>query len=412
MWNMDIAGLREYAGATNRTLEIKEIPNFINQTHRRCRRRACNQSFSHSQHTKFHLPSSSLFIDYCNHLVNAHDLERLIQKGKVIELQPANVQEPNSGFIVSISDGSTLQTVYAKHVVCAIGHGNTLRYPGWVHRAIPPSGVIPWPKDRLLHSSKLVDHNLLGNTHSQPSTIPSNNNLLVVGGGLTSGHLLKYAQQKFTHTLFTTRSNLRTKHFDVSLDWISQNGAALYASFYQKTPEERWNMIQTAREGGSINPPMAEWIRNAQKEGWLGVKERVHVTQAIWRPDQELFEIHLSDQTIEFVHSIWLSTGTTIDVNEDALFRNLLTSIPIETFNGYPCLTKDLRWHPDYPLYVMGGYAALEVGPNALNLAGGKIAAEIIAGNLESEWEDDVDIDLQQGISGNCLNMYDILSQE
>jgi hypothetical protein len=36
----------------------------------------------------------------------------------------------------------------------------------------------------------------------------------------------------------------------------------------------------------------------------------------------------------------------------------------------------DLQWREDCPLHVMGAYAALQLGPDALNLAGARVGAE------------------------------------
>ena len=36
---------------------------------------------------------------------------------------------------------------------------------------------------------------------------------------------------------------------------------------------------------------------------------------------------------------------------------------PLQVMEGWPCVTPALQWAPGCPLYVMGQYAALQVGP-------------------------------------------------
>lgn len=71
----------------------------------------------------------------------------------------------------------------------------------------------------------------------------------------------------------------------------------------------------------------------------------------------------------------------------------------------------DLRWDQSMPLYVMGGYAALQLGPNSLNLAGAKIASERIVESLQADQENE-GLDEAMAVLGGTTNWYDILGQE
>jgi hypothetical protein len=60
--------------------------------------------------------------------------------------------------------------------------------------------------------------------------------------------------------------------------------------------------------------------------------------------------------------------------------QSILKSHPIEICNdSLPCLTDDLQWREDLPLFVVGGYSALQVGPGAFNLEGGREGANRVA---------------------------------
>ncbi len=54
-----------------------------------------------------------------------------------------------------------------------------------------------------------------------------------------------------------------------------------------------------------------------------------------------------------------------------------METYPTEIFNGLPVLDEHLRL-PKSNFFIMGGLAALRVGPVARNIAGGKMACQRI----------------------------------
>ena len=80
---------------------------------------------------------------------------------------------------------------------------------------------------------------------------------------------------------------------------------------------------------------------------------------------------------------IWVATGSQLDIKQLSLFSNVLKQCPIEVVDGLPVLTENLRWK-DRELYLMGGFAGLQVGPTARNLSGARIASERIVSALIS----------------------------
>ncbi|CAB1454710.1 unnamed protein product [Pleuronectes platessa] len=59
-----------------------------------------------------------------------------------------------------------------------------------------------------------------------------------------------------------------------------------------------------------------------------------------------------------------------------------MKEFPIQVMDGWPCISDSLRWADGCPLYLMGQYTALQVGPHALNLAGGQAASMRIAKDI------------------------------
>lgn len=66
------------------------------------------------------------------------------------------------------------------------------------------------------------------------------------------------------------------------------------------------------------------------------------------------------------------------DVCAEPLFKDLYEHFPIPVEGGLPAVDIDLRWCRGVEVYVTGAYASLQVGPEALNLAGAKAASERI----------------------------------
>jgi hypothetical protein len=60
------------------------------------------------------------------------------------------------------------------------------------------------------------------------------------------------------------------------------------------------------------------------------------------------------------------------------MLTHLLTHLPITTHAGLPALQPSLEWKPGAGLWVLGAYAALQLGPGALNLAGARTGSRLV----------------------------------
>jgi hypothetical protein len=74
---------------------------------------------------------------------------------------------------------------------------------------------------------------------------------------------------------------------------------------------------------------------------------------------------------------MWFSTGTKFHVTTEPLLKDILAAYPTPIIKGLPVLDTCLRW-PGCELFIMGGLAALQVGPTARNLSGARMACEKI----------------------------------
>ena len=81
-------------------------------------------------------------------------------------------------------------------------------------------------------------------------------------------------------------------------------------------------------------------------------------------------EVGFDDGSSGSFDYIWLATGGDMDLALVPIFRRMLEQKPIPVVGGLPALQPDLSWDASCPLYVMGAFAQLELGADALNLAG------------------------------------------
>ena len=80
--------------------------------------------------------------------------------------------------------------------------------------------------------------------------------------------------------------------------------------------------------------------------------------------------------TFDFV---WLATGGALDLSLVPVLASLQSQRPIATSSGLPQLQPDLSWDPKCPVHVMGAFAQLQLGPDALNLAGARSGGVLVA---------------------------------
>jgi hypothetical protein len=96
--------------------------------------------------------------------------------------------------------------------------------------------------------------------------------------------------------------------------------------------------------------------------------------------------MYSSDRVIMITILIMIYYGsdrTQFDVTRETLLEEVLETYPIPVVNGLPVLEKCLRWQ-GCELFIMGGLAALQIGPTARNLSGALMACEKIVPTLTS----------------------------
>ncbi len=305
----------------------------------------------------YDLPGTTLFQEFCQDVIRRWQLQNLVYPAQVMEIEPINDQG-RQRFRLWLGTG---ESILARRVVLAIAGGKP-QIPAWVDQI-----STPYPAHALVHSEKidLRTLNLAGEK------------ILIIGSGLTSGHLAIGAAKRGAKVIMMARRRFYEKLFDAEPGWLGPK----YLKGFHAEPDwvKRWQLIQTARNGGSLTPEVLTRLRRLEREDKLIFYENCEVDQAQWQSNHWQISCNYPQVhdclTHLGINRIWLGTGSHIDVGQWPLLAGIQATYPAPMVNGLPVLDSSLRW-PGCNLYIMGGAAALQVGPVARNLAGARMAGD------------------------------------
>ncbi len=294
----------------------------------------------------YDLPGTKLFEDFCAEVVKNWGLENSIYQAKVVKIVPIKGK-----FQLFLSDNNIITT---SRVVLATNQGET-QIPPWVNKI-----ETKYPQDRLAYARQINLANLK----------LKGERILIIGGGLTSGHLAVGGINRGAKITLMTRRNLQVKLFDADPGWL---GPKYLKGFEAESNwNHRWEMIQQARNGGSITPKILGELRRSNNiEFW----ENCEVREAKW--EENRWRVICTNDLEKDFDRIWLATGTKFNAQENPLLTEVLQTYPTEIIQGLPVIDKYLRL-PKSEFYLMGALAGLQIGPVARNLAGGRKASEMI----------------------------------
>ncbi|PLZ97325.1 FAD-dependent oxidoreductase [Fischerella thermalis CCMEE 5268] len=311
------------------------------------------ESRPHEFFPPYDLPGTRLFNDFCQDVIRRYSLQQQVIPLGVTRIEPLpHLFRPS--LRLWLQDG---QSIIARRVVLATG-SSKLQLPDWVNQI-----TSRYPEHKLCHSSS-VDLRKLWLTSER---------VLIVGGGLTSGHLAVGAISRGAKVDLMIRRHLQEKLFDAEPGWLGPK--YLKGFFAEQDYQKRFDTILQARNGGSMTPAMGMQLRREVRSGNLRINENCQVVMAQWMGEK--WRVQCSDGSQHEYSRIWLSTGTKFDVTSEALLQEVLEVYPIKIVNGLPVLDEYLRV-PGCELFLMGGLAALQVGPTARNLSGARMASEKI----------------------------------
>ncbi len=309
-------------------------------------------------HAPYDLPGTTLFQDFCTEVIRRWELENHVVQGNVTDISPASLGKV-TGFELGFDDGTR---VTARRVVYA-GGGASPNIPDWV-----ASAKGDYPIDRLKHTSQI---------RLAQEGVTTGERVLIVGSGLTSGHLAIGAVKRGATVKMMARRTYYEKQFDAEPGWL---GPKYLKDFWaEKSWDVRAKQVKEARNGGSLTPAVFTKLRKLKAENQIEFHEHCQVRSLVW--DNHEWSVQCESGEVIQCDRIWVATGSQLNIQQHPLFTPVLEQYPIEVVQGFPVLDEQLRWK-GCPLYLMGGFAGLQVGPTARNLSGARMASERITAGI------------------------------
>ncbi|EPE10879.1 fad binding domain-containing protein [Ophiostoma piceae UAMH 11346] len=374
-------------------------------------------------------PSRQLFSDHCNCVRDRYGLAAGILKNEAL-------QDVDYGNVHGISDMINDEPVftvttnkvrrYARIVILAVGPANAARIPAAIPdiakymlktvdettgQMVPRKGLdgeFLFPQAcHTFHLRHLPDP-ILASRISVPG---KETNVVVVGGGLTSAQITDLVLRRgVTRVWHIMRGrNVVVKYFDVDLSWMGKYRNREQARFWSADSDaERLDIIKEARGGGSLTPHYSKILKKHVASGRVNLFTQTNIAsmqfvespssasppmsktpsspscncthpEGYWRVETEP---PIADMPL--IDHVYFATGIETDVEKLPYLQTMLQRFPIDTVGGYPCLTEDLMWGDNVPLFCSGKLAMLQIGPASPNIGGVKLAAERVGLAVEA----------------------------
>ncbi|KAH9873718.1 hypothetical protein IAQ61_004344 [Plenodomus lingam] len=341
----------------------------------------------------YYTPSTNLFECHCAEVVQRYGLSNdMLRCERVTDIQYdviSTMHDVEHDSVISddvLEDEKKIFRIktdlgvhYAHVVILAVGPGNAPTIP-----------IIPGLPNETTHEGFA---HALHVRHFPPSYVMTKvkarrpTNLVIVGGGLTSIQLADVAiRSGVSRVWLLMRGPLKVKYFDMDLDWVGKFRNFRQAEFWTAdTDEERFEMYSRARNGGSITPRYRKILDAHVASGKIAMHTYTTLQSLSWDPVLKSWSCTTSspEATLPAIDYIVFATGVQSDIRTIPYLQSIIKEYPIECVGGFPCLTDDLMWSEDVPLFVTGRFAGLRLGPGAPNLVGARIGAERIAWNVD-----------------------------
>lgn len=323
-------------------------------------------------------PSTKVFADQCQCLVDHHNLGHGLIKHEVVEdidFDDSLSNENSSIFMVRTNK----QTHQARVVVLAVGSGNQPSVPG-----IPLNRKI----DGVCHAMQIEQIPDPAVTDKIRQKQPTH--IIVIGGGLTAAQVVDLAIRRNVNKVWhIMRSHLKVKPFDLNLEWVGKFRNTEQAAFWtEDSDEERLRLILKARGGGSITSPFHKILKSHISAGKLSILTNTIVESKLWDTRSKQWRVR-TEPPIDLppIDYIYYATGIQTNINTLPYLQTMQKRFPIQTYNGLPSINDDLMWNDQVPLFVTGRLGALQLGPGAANLSGARSGAERIAWSISEYLE-------------------------
>ncbi|RFU25589.1 hypothetical protein B7463_g10757, partial [Scytalidium lignicola] len=382
----DRDGLKEFAYANGRVDEMIEIKGVVgkekskHQVKKERKKRPTREihsgkSIDERDKQDYFTPSTQLFEDYCQKCVDKYHLGNVVQQSDVQSIKwcpNGSNDSPDRCWIVNTGTGTHL----ARAVVLAIGPGTPTPVP-----------ISPQEQEGACHSSQISLRGPVPEHVGLKMKAEKESYVIVVGGGLTSAQIADLCVRNgYTKVFMIMRSNLKIKHFDLELEWVAKYKNLQLAYFWGTAdPEARSEIIKLARNGGSIPLAYVKALEQHRSHGKLSILTQTTIVEKTWNAEAKTWSVKTEPPIPDLpdIDFIFFATGAVADYEKSPLLKPLQETNPVKFQDGLPCVTEDLQWNREVPLFFTGRSAALQLGPGAANLEGARMGAERIVPRVQ-----------------------------
>ena len=299
----------------------------------------------------FNRPSLKLFNAHCDQIEQAYKLTDLHIRDRAVKC----LVDCDKA-VVKLAGGTEM---HSRNVVLAIGSGDQTQWPEWAPRDEPR-----------------VQHVFEPGFEDWPTIVQT---IMVVGGGISSGHVALRLLKEGHDVHLVSRHTLRHHQFDSDPGWLGEK----YASVFGRTKDvdQRRTVITTARHRGSVPPDMGRSLRRAINRKQMHRHEDQISNLVI---DDQGVHVTLATSDVITVDRLMLATGFAGGRPGGAMLDDLIASASLPCAEcGFPIVDSTLQWHPR--VFVSGALAELELGPVSRNIAGARWAGDRIVNAIRSD---------------------------
>ena len=303
-------------------------------------------------------PSTGIFADYCEHLIDDVGLRGMRVAQRVVDLRP----QPGGNLLIA-QDGSRLR---AARVVLA---SNPVRpvVPSWLGEARATHRGEPG----LVHAG----------SWSAEEVLAPDDSIIVIGGGLTAAQIVAAYAGAGRMVTWITRSGLRVRDLDVEASWLGPQLRQFHAA---PDPRARVSMARRARGGGSIpaeeRQQISALIVAGSVDHLVAPVDRIRRQRDRW---QVTVRWRGTTRSVAAAKVI-CATGSRTHARFEPLLRRCRFQHRIPSIGGLPVLDCDLAW-PGTSVHLMGPLAVAAVGPACRTVIGARIASERIVTGLGAD---------------------------
>jgi hypothetical protein len=348
-------------------------------------------------HDQAPLPSCRVYAEYCGSRVRQDSRFRRVRvlADRVVRLDPV----PGGGLRATLASGNAIVAAQVAHS----GTWHTPVVPSWMLEAHATQGVHSRAKTTLAVAAD-VDVDAADLTDRA---------VVVVGGGETAFTLAAAARRRgAARVTIACRGKVTVRNRECDVAFYGNKGIGTFRA--ARDPETRVVSFRKETSASVNERSFTDAVDSA-----VTVLEEYVVERATWCDETKKWQMYLAqsststearDTEILETDIVWVACGDVVDASRDPVLKNLLNREDDagRIVGGFPVLVEDddptgasdsdisdlvsgigrgaaspeaigpLRW-PGLPLYFVGRYASLSVGPAAGTLAGHRITARAVA---------------------------------